>query len=82
MTIRATVFGENVHEQTSQVVRDLYPDGMHSTIADALNVDPSIEASWVTLQMAEHGLTAAHVARTASVKATTSLRRLWSVGGA
>ena len=30
----------------------------------------------------QHGLTAAHVARTAFVKATTSLRRLWSAGGA
>lgn len=64
MTIRATVFGENVHEQTSQVVRDLYPNGMHSAIADALNVDPAIEASWVTLQMPEHGLTVEKLAAT------------------
>ena len=64
MTIRTTVYGENVHEQTSQVVRDLYPNGMHSAIADALNVDPSIEASWVTLQMPEHGLTVEKLAAT------------------
>ena len=29
MTIRAVVWGENVHEQTSEVVRAIYPDGMH-----------------------------------------------------
>lgn len=64
MTIRATVYGENVHEQTSQVVRDLYPDGMHTTIAKALSVDPAITADWVTLQMPEHGLTVEKLAAT------------------
>ena len=29
MTVRTVVWGENVHEQTDRVVRDLYPDGMH-----------------------------------------------------
>ena len=29
MAIRAVVWGENVHEQTSEVVRAIYPDGMH-----------------------------------------------------
>ena len=29
MTIRAVVWGENVHEQTSEVVRAIYPDRMH-----------------------------------------------------
>ena len=34
--IRVTVWGENVHEQKHQVVRDIYPDGMHRCIADGL----------------------------------------------
>ena len=35
--IRAVVWGENHHEQTNAVVRGIYPDGMHATIAAALN---------------------------------------------
>ena len=31
--IRVTVWGENVHERTEDHVREIYPDGMHTTIA-------------------------------------------------
>ena len=58
MSIRAIVWGENVHEQTNEVVRGIYPDGMHRTIADALNADDRISAETATLQEAEHGLPA------------------------
>jgi trehalose utilization protein len=64
MTIRALVFGENVHEQTNAIVANLYPDGMHATIASALNEDGAIEASTVTLQMPEHGCTVEKLAAT------------------
>ena len=57
MTIKAVVWGENVHEQTNAAVRALYPDGMHVTIAAALAEDKGIEASTATLQQPEHGLT-------------------------
>ncbi|MDB5562295.1 MAG: hypothetical protein JWN11_1713, partial [Hyphomicrobiales bacterium] len=30
MTIRALVWGENVHEHMNKVVGDLYPRGMHA----------------------------------------------------
>jgi len=53
--IRAVVWGENVHEKKSKIVADLYPDGMHSCIADAL-VKGGINASTATLQDPEHGL--------------------------
>ena len=49
MTIKAVVWGENVHEQTNKVVSDLYPNGMHQCIADALNVDAAITATTATL---------------------------------
>ncbi len=39
MPIRALVWGENVHERENADVRALYPDGMHATIAAALNED-------------------------------------------
>ena len=64
MAIRALVWGENVHEQTNEVVRSIYPDGMHSTIAAALNEDKGIKATTATLDQPEHGLTEARLAKT------------------
>ncbi|MEP0940646.1 MAG: ThuA domain-containing protein [Rhizobiaceae bacterium] len=64
MTIRAVVWGENVHEQKNKIVGDLYPNGMHQCIADALNADGGIEATTATLQEAEHGLPAERLANT------------------
>jgi trehalose utilization protein len=63
-SIRALVWGENVHEQKSQAVRDLYPDGMHTTIAKALASEGDIAASTVVLQDPEHGLSEAKLAET------------------
>ncbi len=64
MAIRTVVWGENVHEQKSKVVADLYPKGMHACIADALNTDAGITATTAVLQDPEHGLTAARLAET------------------
>ncbi|WP_426122174.1 ThuA domain-containing protein [Pararhizobium sp. PWRC1-1] len=64
MTIKAVVWGENIHEQTNEVVRNIYPNGMHNTIAAALNTDPSIEATTATLQEPEHGLSVERLAKT------------------
>jgi len=50
MMIRALVWGENIHEQTNEAVRSIYPEGMHSTIAAALNEDKGISAITATLQ--------------------------------
>ena len=64
MVIRTVVWGENVHEQKNKVVADLYPETMHGTIAAALNTNAGITAGTVTLQDAEHGLTAEKLAAT------------------
>src|SRR6201996_9335085 len=56
MAIRTVVWGENIHEQTNEVVASIYPEGMHSTIAEAINVDPAIDATTAILQEKEHGL--------------------------
>lgn len=64
MSIRALVWGENVHENTNEDVRSLYPDGMHECIASALRTHPDIEAGTATLQQAEHGLTVDQLANT------------------
>ena len=63
MSIRAVVWGENVHEQTNKIVSDIYPHGMHETIADCLRGD-DITAGTATLQEPEHGLSAARLAET------------------
>ena len=54
--IRVTVWGENVHERKSEVVRGIYPVGMHRCIADALNAAGGIEAGTATLDQPDHGL--------------------------
>ena len=64
MTIRAVVWGENIHERTNEVVASIYPEGMHATIAKALNTDTGISASTATLEQPEHGLPAARLAET------------------
>lgn len=61
--ITALVWGENVHEQTNETVAALYPDGMHGTIAAALQTS-EITASTATLQEPEHGLTEERLAQT------------------
>jgi len=63
MTIRAVVWGENVHEQTNQIVANLYPEGMHGAIAAALQSD-GIAATTATLQEPEHGLPEGRLAET------------------
>ena len=64
MTIRVTVWGENVHEQKNKVVAGIYPDGMHNTIAAALNKAGGISASSVVLQDPEHGMSTEKLAET------------------
>ena len=56
MSIKALVWGENVHENTNKDVRALYPDGMHACIAKALNETSGISATTATLQQPQHGL--------------------------
>ncbi len=64
MPINVVVWGENVHEQQNAVVRGIYPDGMHATIAATLNQDEAIKATTATLQEEEHGLSEARLAET------------------
>lgn len=64
MTIKATVWGENVHDTENAIVADIYPGGMHTCIADGLNACDGISATTATLQEPEHGLTEATLAKT------------------
>ena len=62
--IRVTVWGENVHERENEIVRQVYPHGMHNCIAAALREDARLEVRTATLQEPEHGLTKSVLAET------------------
>jgi trehalose utilization protein len=64
MSIRCVVWGENVHERVNETVARIYPNGMHGTIAAALDADDAITATTATLQEPEHGLGASRLAET------------------
>jgi len=57
-----TVWNEYRHEQQSDEVAEVYPDGIHSTIADFLSDDHDVTTA--TLEEPEHGLTEAVIERT------------------
>ncbi len=60
------VWGENRHEQIEPHVAALYPDGMHTTIAEGIveNLGQQVSVSTTTLDEPEHGLTEAVLAGT------------------
>ena len=62
--IRVTIWNENRHERIDERVKKLYPQGMHTVIAEGLNQAGDIEAGTATLDEAEHGLTEKIVSQT------------------
>jgi len=64
--IDVTVWGENVHEQQEEHVRRIYPDGMHTAIAEGLTelLGDRVRVRTATLQEPDHGLCAETLART------------------
>ena len=55
--IRVTVWNEGRHEKTHAEVQKVYPQGMHTVIANYLQEQPGIVARTATLDDPEHGLT-------------------------
>ncbi len=62
--LRVLVWGENVHERKNPLVREVYPDGMHTTIAAALGEQDEFDVTTATLEEVEHGLTKEVLAET------------------
>jgi len=54
---RVTVWNEFVHERENDAVAEVYPDGIHATIAEALD-ERGFETRTATLDEPDHGLTA------------------------
>jgi trehalose utilization protein len=59
---KIVVWNENVHEQRSQEIRAVYPNGVHAQIASILRNDIPVETA--TLQEPEHGLSEERLAQT------------------
>lgn len=57
MAIRVTVWNEFRHEVQSESIKEIYPDGIHQTIAKFLNAETDIEAGTATLDEENHGIT-------------------------
>jgi trehalose utilization protein len=55
--IRVTVWNEFRHERHMIEVANIYPEGIHATIAAALRKEEQIEVRTATLDEPEHGLT-------------------------
>lgn len=56
-TIRVTVWNEFRHERIHEEVAKVYPNGIHTVIADYLRKQPRIEVKTATLDEPENGLT-------------------------
>ncbi|MDT8859230.1 ThuA domain-containing protein [Alkalihalobacillus sp. MEB130] len=54
--LQVTVWNENRHEQKNPVVSEIYPEGIHGTIAGFLKTD-QVQVKTATLDEPEHGLT-------------------------
>ena len=59
---KVVVWNENVHEQRSQEIRAVYPNGIHAQIASILRDEIPVETA--TLQDPEHGLSEERLAQT------------------
>ena len=64
MVTRVVVWNEFLHERENAVVREIYPDGIHHTIAAALSADPDLQVSTATLEEPDHGLSESRLADT------------------
>lgn len=55
--MHVTVWNEFRHEKSDTAVAAIYPDGIHSAIADFLRTQPDMTVGTATLDEPEHGLT-------------------------
>jgi trehalose utilization protein len=56
MTLRVTVWNEYRHERQNEQIGAIYPDGMHTAIANRLGGESDFEVRTATLDEPEHGL--------------------------
>ena len=54
--IRVLIWNEYVHEQESEAIRAVYPEGIHGQLAEVLGTDEALEIRTATLHDADCGL--------------------------
>jgi len=62
--IQVTIFNEFIHEKNDEKVREIYPQGIHVTLASVLGREKDINTRTATLDEPQHGLTAEVLATT------------------
>jgi len=62
--IQVTIWNEFRHEKKHPAVQRVYPEGIHTAIANGLSVAPDLQCRCATLDEPEHGLTEAVLAAT------------------
>ena len=55
--INVTIWNENIHEQQDEIVKKIYPNGMHNCIKEFLEKDKKLNVSTATMEEKDHGLT-------------------------
>ncbi len=65
-SLHVTVWNEHVHEREDALVRAVYPDGIHNTVASALRslLGAAVNVTTATLEQPEQGLSEATLAAT------------------
>lgn len=53
--VKVTVWNENIHEQTNQTVKEIYPKGIHGLLAQVIE-DNGFNVKTATLEEPSHGL--------------------------
>jgi len=64
MTINVTIFNEYIHERTDAHVKQIYPAGLHETLAAHFRQMPDFRVQTAVLEAPEHGLTAEVLSQT------------------
>ena len=55
--LQVTIYNEFVHEQKNDLVKKIYPKGVHEAIAEYMLKEPGFQVRTATLEMPDHGLT-------------------------
>lgn len=54
--MKLTIWNEFIHEKTNDIVKEIYPDGIHKQIGTIFAEDDDIEITYATLEEEHHGL--------------------------
>jgi len=50
------IWNEFIHEQEDEIVKSIYPKGIHNCLKDFLDEEESLNITTATLQEVDHGL--------------------------